>query len=480
MKRTFVAVALLALLGAIPAAAQVDLSNYVAVGDSLTAGYSSNSLEQCYQENGWPAVLARQAGTADFELPLISPPGIPNILQLTGLTLISGQPSPAIAPAPGAPGIPINATLPRPYNNLGIPGATVYDLLFTTGDISNLLAGNTDNVMYDLILRTPQVINPASGQLMDFPAVAQAIALQPTFITLWAGNDDELGAVLTGSAISGVTMTPVDLFAQLYPQLLGALASTGADMVVINLPDPTKSAFATTVPPFVNIPGLGVVPLVGSNGPLTADCLVTLPASALIAQGYGLPLPGYPPLPEDLNLATAQPGYVLRPAEITAIRQQVDAFNQIIADAAGQFGAPVFDADAGITTVSTQGYTFGGININLDFLTGGYISFDGLHPQQIGYSIIAMQMVDFINQQFGADIEPIDIYPILFNNPCVDIVSKAAAKAKANQVVFTREAHQRLIDTLLPHLKQRLLELRTQTQQAPPTRQPRGARRVPQ
>ncbi len=478
MKRTLVTVAILALLGAIPASAQVDLSTYVAVGDSLTAGFSSNSLEQCYQEHSWPAILASHGGAADFEMPLVSAPGIPNILQLVDLSLVNGSPVPTLAPVPGPGGTPINATLPRPYNNLGIPGASVYDLLFTTGDITNLQAGNTDNVMYDLILRTPQVPNPATGELMPFPAVVQAIALEPTFVTLWAGNNDELGAVLTATAIPGVTMTPVDLFAQLYPQLLGALASTGAEIMVINLPDPTRSAFATSVPPFVNIPGLGVVPLVGSNGPLTADCLVTLPASALIAQGYGLPIPGSPPLPEDLNLATGQPGYVLRPEEITAIRQQVDAFNQVIADAAGAVGAPVFDAHQSMETLTTTGYTFGGVNINMDFLTGGFIGYDGLHPQQIGYSLLAMQMVDFINEQFGADIETVDMYPIMFNNPCLGVTGKGVAGAKANEVIFTRAAHQRLIDTMLPHLKQRLREMQAPSELPAPQRS--RARRVPQ
>ena len=69
------------------------------------------------------------------------------------------------------------AELPRPYNNLGVPGANVYDLLFTTGDIGNLIAGNQNNVMHDLILRFPQVQDPSTGNLIDATALVQAIAL---------------------------------------------------------------------------------------------------------------------------------------------------------------------------------------------------------------------------------------------------------------------------------------------------------------
>ncbi len=59
----------------------------------------------------------------------------------------------------------------------------------------------------------------------------------------------------------------------------------------------------------------------GTKGPLTADSLVTLLAGGLIAQGYGLP--GGPPLPEDLNFLTGEPGYVLRPEEIEIIDDRV-------------------------------------------------------------------------------------------------------------------------------------------------------------
>jgi len=47
----------LALLAAGPAQAQFD--KYVALGDSLTAGFESNCLVQRNQVNSYPAVLAR-------------------------------------------------------------------------------------------------------------------------------------------------------------------------------------------------------------------------------------------------------------------------------------------------------------------------------------------------------------------------------------------------------------------------------------
>jgi hypothetical protein len=149
MKKTLLTTALVVLLSAGIAGAQADFSTYVALGDSLTAGFASNGLVQFYQEHSYPALLAEQAGTANFQMPLVSAPGLPNLLELQSLSPLT------LAPIPGPPGLPINAEYPAPYNNLGVPGSAVFDTLFTVGDINNLLAGNQDNVMHDLILRFP-------------------------------------------------------------------------------------------------------------------------------------------------------------------------------------------------------------------------------------------------------------------------------------------------------------------------------------
>src|SRR5690348_228249 len=71
-----------------------NFQTYVAMGDSLTAGFSSGSLVKTYQVNSYPALIFRQANggsTTGFEQPLVSAPGIPGILRLTGLfpTVIS-------------------------------------------------------------------------------------------------------------------------------------------------------------------------------------------------------------------------------------------------------------------------------------------------------------------------------------------------------------------------------------------------------
>src|SRR4029078_57792 len=66
-------------LVAAPAAAQVDFSRYVAVGDSLTAGFISGALTQSGQSASYPLQIFRQAtGSASgFQQPPVHDPGLP-------------------------------------------------------------------------------------------------------------------------------------------------------------------------------------------------------------------------------------------------------------------------------------------------------------------------------------------------------------------------------------------------------------------
>src|SRR5438045_595693 len=159
MRSAFVLPFALLAAAAVPAAAQTNFTTYVSIGDSLAAGFESNSLVVTHQNRSVPALIARQAGAQSFQQPLISEPGIP-----PELTLVSLVPTPLIAPKSASLGAPTNLTLPRPYNNLAVPGATSVDALTRTTDNGGL---------HDLILR-------GLGT-----QVQQPLALHPTAITLW-------------------------------------------------------------------------------------------------------------------------------------------------------------------------------------------------------------------------------------------------------------------------------------------------------
>jgi hypothetical protein len=436
MKKTVFVISLVALLAAAPAMAQVDLSNYVALGDSMTAGFASASMMNWYQDRSYPAILAQQAGASDFEQPYISEPGIGPIFELVSLA-----PQPVIQPVGLVPGLPTNAEYPGIYNNLGIPTATLFDMIFQTGDITNLLQGNFDTVFFDIVLRNG--INTA---------LEQAIGAQPSFMTVWIGYNDVLSAVLAATPIDGVTMTPVDFFAGLYGNAVGALATnTTADIVLINVPYPTTTPFVTSLDPFVDIPGLGRWNLMADTGPLTDDDFVTLGGGALIALGYGLP--GGPPLPDNLNLFTGDPGVVLRAAEVDLINAQIDGYNTAIDQAASAFGYPVFDVNSFFASISSGAYVpmFGGTTLSTDFLLGGIFSYDGIHPQHIGYALMTDELIQFINAEYGSEIPRVNMAEVLFEG---DWQSPGISPAKAQETVMSAEAFQRLYELFPPNLDQ--------------------------
>ena len=135
MRRLKILASLLALVLLTAGAAfgqALDFSRYVAFGDSLTAGFASSALARTSQQNSYPILIYRQATgqTTGFEQPLISDPGISSLAVCNGanppspcgiLRLVSLGVSPTIAPTPGR-GNPTNLTLPRPYNNIAVPG----------------------------------------------------------------------------------------------------------------------------------------------------------------------------------------------------------------------------------------------------------------------------------------------------------------------------------------------------------------------
>jgi hypothetical protein len=392
---TLGALALTLLISPPWAAAQADTGSanfgrFVALGDSLTAGFSSGGLVETLQRTSYPALIARQAGVGDaFAQPLVSEPGIPPLLELRSLAPL------VIAPRPGV-GAPLNLGLPRPYNNLAVPGARTSDVLHRVT--------HPTNVLYDVILRG---IGTQVQQAASFP---------PTFAVVWAGNNDVLGAAVSGIVIDGVTLTRRAVFEGDYRAIVGTLAAVGAQLALATLPDVTAIPYVTTVPPVVINPATGEpvliggepVFLIGPAGPLTFADRVLLPAAALLAQGIGIPaqLGGSgQPLPDDV---------VLDAAEIAAIVARTNELNAVIRAVAQERGAALVDIHAIFREIAAHGHRVGGIELRADFLTGGIFSYDGVHPTAFGYALVANAFIDTINAQFGARIPPVDYFPILF------------------------------------------------------------------
>jgi hypothetical protein len=376
-----------AFFNAAPAGAQTSFTTYVALGDSLTAGISNGALVETHQRRSYPALLAAHAGVNAFEQPLMSEPGIPTELAL--VTLIP----PVVSAKATKPGAPLRLDLTRPYNNLGVPGAKVSDLLTRVTDGGGF---------HDLILR-------GRGT-----ALAQGLSLKPTMVTLWIGPDDVLGAAVSGRAIEGVTLTPVASFRAAYQSVVNAIKQSGASAVAANIPDVTTIPFVTTIQPIVVSPTTGApvrvngqtVALIGPDGPLPANSLITLAAAPLLLRGDGIPtaLGGTGrALPDEV---------ILDLGEVAAMRERVGQYNQVIAEICQGAGIPVLDVNAFFANVAAHGYMIGGITLTNAFLSGGLFGYDGVHPTDLGYALIANQWIGLINSR-GGQLTEVDLGPYL-------------------------------------------------------------------
>jgi hypothetical protein len=460
-----------ALLVAASTAFAADFSNYVAMGDSLTAGWQSGCLVDRHQLKSYPAILAGQFGTtvaqvgdesqAHFQQPLVSEPGLPHPCSTVTFDPATGEIG--IDQHLGdAPGAPENLLLPRPYNNLGIPAAHSYDML----DVVHSSGAD----IFSLVLR-----NFPGSPLDGTNAVEQAIAQNPTFLSVFIGNQDTLDAAGTGTvkndsclalspagggSCEGITFTSLDVFTAKYTQMVQTLhaALPNATILLVNLPDITSIPFATTVPPVVinpqtNQPVInpatgGPIPLIGeahdgSVGPIPLTTLVTLPALSLEGQGLGIPCAVAPNLPlcnhplPDGHIAQdgLHAGVLLYADEVGLLHQQVAAFNGVIATAAASVGAHVFDANALLADFAVHGRSYGGIKVTTSFLTGGIFSYDGVHPSNIGYAILADELVKFINETYDAQIPRVDVYGALFQP---DVAPAAGAAPQGRGAVGNR------------------------------------------
>jgi len=115
---------------------EADFSNYVSIGNSLTAGFADGTLYITGQEDSYPNIMAEQfalAGGGDFSQPLMS--------DNVGGLLLGGDPLPGFnprfvlatddngSPVPAiigqTPTTEVSNILSGPFNNVGVPGATL-------------------------------------------------------------------------------------------------------------------------------------------------------------------------------------------------------------------------------------------------------------------------------------------------------------------------------------------------------------------
>ncbi len=447
--------------GFTPSAGNSDFSTYVALGNSLTAGYADGALYHSAQEQSWTNLLASQlkeVGGGDFVQPVVtSEQGIlPGKLKLA---VVDGN----LTPIPAEDGELEAFYPPLGYavNNLGVPGAKVAHLLAPGyGNMENLAAGLA-NPYYIRFATTPNTA-----------VIEQALAMNPSFFSLWIGNNDVLGYASSGGV--GDVITPLADFTNYYGALAQSLASSGAKGVLANIPEVTSAAYFNTVPnnalkidastaAQMNL-GLSYIEgeinsilsqaglpefsyniefksganlfLIEDNNfiyrdllnaiadtttdplnkllmkrvqfrQMTASELLTLTTpqdslamgmgSFMAVEGVAVPVPFG--IPNQ---------YVLDGAEMQLVATTIESYNAVIKNIADQYDWALVDINSIFDEVK-DGIVVDGIDLNADFATGGVFSLDGIHLSPRGNAMVTNYFIEAINNKYNSAISTVNI-----------------------------------------------------------------------
>ncbi|MEJ8758396.1 SGNH/GDSL hydrolase family protein [Pontibacter sp. H259] len=430
--------------------AELDLTKYVAVGNSLTAGFGDNGLYREGQLNSYPAILAQQfalVGGGEFVQPLFTQEQAngSGYLKLTGFTPTG---SPITTPvttnlARRSPNSPLLTKFTDPINNLGVPGIKV-------ADIKTQGYGSTQGNPYF------ERITPDANAFQTYLQRVQQ-SDDHTFFSLWLGNNDVLSYATSGgaSAAAANQITPTATFQANYTELLDALTENDQEGILATIPDVAGVPFFTTVGPVVKqsltaAGAAGMVAITGAGKTRTqfATAQINVPVTGVLFTLTGstyAPLLGAPtgkywrdlarsvasdpsnPLIVRGTLAQLLVNYeidttkafgfsagnpwpsalLLDQTEQAAVKTATNEFNTIIKNLATAKGLALFDANAFFTNIQT-GFSLNGVGYSPAFISGNLFSLDGVHPTPRGYAIIANEMIKAVNNTYGAKIPKVD------------------------------------------------------------------------
>ncbi len=267
---------------------EADFSKYVSVGNSLTAGYTDGALFIASQQNSMPNILAQQfalAGGGEFTQPLMGDNlgGLllgGNVIAANRLFFNGATPE----RVQGMPSTEITATLSGPFNNMGVPGAKSFHVIAPGyGNVAGVPTGQAN----------PYFVRFASSA--NTTILNDAATQQPTFFSLWIGNNDVLSYATSGGAgvnqsgnfdpttYGGNDITDPTVFAQVYSGIADALTANGAKGVIANIPN------VMTIPYFNTVPYNPLDPGNPSFGPLIPTLNATFAGLNQVFAALGVP-----------------------------------------------------------------------------------------------------------------------------------------------------------------------------------------------
>lgn len=396
-----------------PTRGEADFTKYVAVGNSLTAGYQDGGLYREGQLSSYPALLAGQfktAGGGEFVQPLFAEAQAngSGYLKLTSLTPTTGIVLPGAARGGQTTGGQLLLTKYSGANqNLGVPGIRM-------ADIQRPGYGSVQgNAFFERLLpdnSTTTYLQYVSDNLNG-----------ATFFSCWLGNNDALGYATSG----GVSpLTDEAVFNTNYTAILNKLTENNRKGIVIGIPPVSVVPFFTTVtlPQLLaqvnaavqqQAPGTPAITALVIQSPAapggvratkSGDLLLLQPFISGEYNKIGSTSAGTGRGPYGLSATNPLPSqFVLDAEEVTLLNARIAAFNQTMKTGAEAKNIAYLDPGV-LLTRAQQGITENGVTYNTTFVQGGIFSLDGVHLTPAGYALTANDIINTINAKYKSTI----------------------------------------------------------------------------
>jgi hypothetical protein len=401
-----------------PSTGNADMSRMIAIGDNYMAGYQDGALYQKGQRRSIPALIAKQVpSSAAFVQPLmpddnglginISPYSIEYVTKsrlgyrtdCLGETSIAPYKSIVANISAEAYLAPLSSTV----QNFSVPFLTVKDFF-------NPAAGNANgNIYYHRFAS-------AAGSSTVY---ADVVAANATFFTAWLGMADIYEYARRGGMNSSIISSAE--FSIYLDSILHGLTANGAKGVIANIPDLESFPFYTLIPwngleldsiqtDSLNLATSGFFSFEEGQNGFIMYCdycsivpyrkmtngefiLLTIPTDSLKCHHLG----SFSGIPD---------AYVLDSIEVDSIHNATADFNSIIQQKAIQYELAFVDMNQYFKNI-VSGIIWDGVDMNAEFISGGFFSLDGYHPNQKGYALIANEFIKAINAKYGATLSPV-------------------------------------------------------------------------
>jgi hypothetical protein len=410
-----------------PNAGSADFSQVIALGGSYMAGYQNGGLFLKAQENSLAALIANQLELANgnkfnqvllsegtgvglnskpWESNFVTPSKLGNKTDCKGVTSIS--PVKSTISDIFAQSF-LNSGDKKDNSNFAVPFASIVD--YNNPTLGLAFGVNNNNPFFNRISSNPGVSSILS-EVKD---------KKPSFIISWLGMEDIYNYASKGGA--NLTIPTPAVFDQNLDLILGDFAKSGVKGVMATIPDFRNFPFYTLIPyNNANLTQSQVDSLndtyssnqlfdhirftVGNNGFIVGDpqepsgfrklkegeyITISAPTDSMKCYKYGL------------LIKVIDDRYSLIESEVKLLDDAINNYNQIIIKKANEYGFALADMNQFFTKVKS-GIKWNGADFNLDFVSGGFLSLDGYHPNQKGYALIANEFIKAINLKYNATI----------------------------------------------------------------------------